>query len=243
MYISINMDTMKVMHKHESFLVVCNLAWIEIRTDTCWIFPADDANALFDIIKTPMEAGMLYLNITGEKASNVGSTLNNILHALIQRIKESDVIVAEVESQASKIKGNDLQKWKYAKGAYTPVIMGDLFDYSELRACASKEEEHLALLGKLAPVQTVKARFPTKPKKGVTGTHTHTKDSANRGTGANIIWSIADKIWNEVGGPTEKREVLKLRKIIMDRLVTEEGLNRSTCSSELGKWHKIRAPF
>jgi hypothetical protein len=50
-------------------------------------------------------------------------------------------------------------------------------------------------------------------------------------------------MWEEDGKPTDKNQVLELRKRIMDKLELDEQIKRASSSSELGQWHKARAPF
>jgi len=53
-----------------------------------------------------------------------------------------------------------------------------------------------------------------------------------------IIHSVADQMWQEAGSPTDKRDVLRLRKSIMNMLELKHSVNRNTASTELGNWQK-----
>lgn len=69
------------------------------------------------------------------------------------------------------------------------------------------------------------------------------KGSHQRMTGSKqIIWDVATSMWLDAGSPTDKGEVLSLRKQIMNEL-EKQGVNRNSASNELGKWHKETAPF
>jgi hypothetical protein len=54
-----------------------------------------------------------------------------------------------------------------------------------------------------------------------------------------LIWQRADELWAAAGSPTDIKVVLKLRKEWM-KILEKEGVNRSTCSCELGNWQKMR---
>lgn len=54
-----------------------------------------------------------------------------------------------------------------------------------------------------------------------------------------LIWSRADALWSAAGSPSDIPTILKLRKEWMN-ILEKEGLNRATCSSELGNWQKSK---
>lgn len=60
-----------------------------------------------------------------------------------------------------------------------------------------------------------------------------------KGTQADLIHAMADKLHKEAGSPTDIKELRKLRINIMDHLWEACGIRRTTASSELGKWQKI----
>lgn len=60
--------------------------------------------------------------------------------------------------------------------------------------------------------------------------------SGNRVT----IFEVADRMWNEAGSPKESHVVLQLRKTIMVELEANHGIKKTTSSTALGEWQKVR---
>lgn len=246
MYILIDRERMVLLHKHSDTEVIANLAWIECHNAPYCIFDIDDASGFRDF--TDMELKILYRNITGQDdhSFNRSQTLQ-IIYDLCARISESDVKPFEVDRQAEYIKEGDERKWLYVKGATRPAQKPDLFEPACKRAKRSEKEEASAVGGKLPALK--RATPAAKPRTGDKRAGTNAQQSPSqrtgpkRGTAKAIIWATADKMWEEAGKPTDKVEVLKLRKSIMDHLENEEQIKRASSSSELGQWHKTRAPF
>lgn len=74
-----------------------------------------------------------------------------------------------------------------------------------------------------APV-TAQAKAPSAPRGG------------NRAT----IFEVADRMWNEAGSPVDPSVVLPLRKTIMAELEANNGIKKTTSSTALGEWQKLR---
>ena len=53
------------------------------------------------------------------------------------------------------------------------------------------------------------------------------------------IWARANQLWEAAGSPTDIKVVLKLRRDWM-KIMAAEGINKFTCSSELGNWQKFK---
>lgn len=70
----------------------------------------------------------------------------------------------------------------------------------------------------------------------------NTQSSGRMSGSKQIIWDVATSMWLDAGSPTDKSQVLSLRKQIMNEL-EKQGVNRNSASNELGKWHKETAPF
>lgn len=76
----------------------------------------------------------------------------------------------------------------------------------------------------VAAAATVPARVPSAPRGG------------NRVT----IFEVADRMWNEAGSPRDLSIVLPLRKTIMAELEANHGIKKTTSSTALGEWQKLR---
>ena len=64
--------------------------------------------------------------------------------------------------------------------------------------------------------------------------------SAPRGGNRAVIWEVADRMWNEAGSPRNLSVVLQLRKTILADLETTHSLKKTTRSTALGEWQKVR---
>ena len=223
MYILIDCEKMRILYKHKKPEVVANLGWIECQNSSYHIFDIFDTTGLRYF--TNMELSLLYKNTTNEKAPKV--TRNELLKLLLEcaiNFNESDVNPFEVDVQASLIGENETEKWKYIKGSNCPATEMGLFKTANLNCGNSKNTG---------------CTTNDRNVGGVKGKPTAIKTTSNK----NLIWSIADSMWGEIGKPSEKEKILKLRRGIMDRLENDYLLKRTSVSSELGKWHKERSPF
>ncbi len=54
------------------------------------------------------------------------------------------------------------------------------------------------------------------------------------------IFEVADRMWNGAGSPRDISTVLQLRKTVMAELETNHGIKRTTSSTALGDWQKLR---
>lgn len=237
MYILINLDTLKVHHKNESINALCEVAEIECRDECTLVTNCDNGAYLKQF--THMELRMMYKNITGQDIpdSVASRFLTAVLWKQIDLIPTSTINEVEAERQALYCEGKE-GLFKYCQGAFRPAKVDELFSQvsehsDDIIRQATKGEFNKDLK---APVR----RTATKP---VPTQATAVKNGPTRGTAKIIIWAVADSMWEAVGKPIDKAEVLKLRKEIMNKLESDEGVKRTSSSSELGKWHKERAPF
>lgn len=247
MYILVDREQMKFLHKHMDAFALCNVAWLENAGASC-IFPIDDAHDLREF--TDMELKLLYSNTTGSEYGQKDNrnALLQIVYELASRIKPSDINAAEAEAQAAYIPEEKAGHYKYVRGAKKPAIMADLFNRPFHTVPPDPVSEKEAMSGKYpalaARPKTERSAAITTDKPTVNGVvRPSVERGPKRGTAKAIIWDIADQMWEAAGKPNEKGAVLELRKRIMDRLETEEAIKRASASSELGNWHKIRAPF
>lgn len=242
MYILINTDEMTFVEKHESLEVITNLAWLSLRNTAYDIFPIDDASGF--AWYTDLDLKTLYRNTVNlDWPHEKRNALKQVLFDIAQRLSVSVVNPVEVEAQAERIAENDEQLYTYVRGSRYPapveVLSGGLFVKPD------QESENAALSGKTPALKPVKKPLPlpTESDRLVSATPTkgEKQNGPKRGTAKAIIWETADRMWEQAGKPTEKSEVLKLRKTIMDEL-EKEAIKRSSSSSELGVWHKTRIP-
>lgn len=235
MYAMINREKMQFAHKHPSYQVLCNLAWIECAS--AHIFPLDDAAKFREF--TDMELSLLYEHTTNKKPTALSrQQLQQVLFDLIDGMPASDVSPVEVEVQADKVQDALSGKMRYVRGSSVPVKQDDgLFP---MQCDSNPDSEASARAGKLPALHSRRtlAASPITARPTV-ATVSAPSDAAPRGTNKPLIWKTADRIWQEAGMPTDTKTVLLLRKQMMDEL-EKEGVKRASASSELGNWMKTK---
>lgn len=98
-------------------------------------------------------------------------------------------------------------------------------------------------MGRLAATIAVAApHTPAAPGSGSQppSSTPRTAPAAPRGGQRTVIWDHMDAIWEQAGKPSSLNTVLVLRKRCMDEL-EQQGVKRTSASSELGNWWKARA--
>jgi len=79
-------------------------------------------------------------------------------------------------------------------------------------------------------------RAPAGPDHTVAGTVALAPKGGVRAT----IWEVADRMWEAAGKPKDQKDVLALRKQIMEDLLHVSAIKKTTSSNELGNWAKSR---
>jgi hypothetical protein len=212
MYVSIDMDLLKFLHKHPSVNVVANLVYIEAPQRTVNVIPID-GHTFWDM--TPSEMTALYRNTTGTEPPR--GDLKPMLLALANSLPTSDINAWEVEVQAVYCENNPLlanQSRFYVKGSTRPGFNADLY----AGGLTGTLPEGQVPIAAPAPVQAAVPR---------------------EGSVRDTIWKVADEVWEADGKPTDAPTVLQLRKRMMD-LLERQGVKRTSSSNELGKWQKAR---
>lgn len=221
MYVSLEMQNMKIVHKHSSLNAVCSLVQIEL--------PDVDVNigACHMIVKhrTDMEIRMLFRSCFPGEADHMPiPEMKACILRFVEAFPETDLDELEVERQADSIRDGDKKAYKYVKGSFRASRPAELF------ADATGDSVRA---GATVPANT--AARPVRPAgapRAATG--------APRASGVREkIWAVADHMWEEAGKPTEKSTVLALRKDIMNAL-EQDGVKRTSSSNELGNWQKAR---
>lgn len=217
MYISIDMERCRFLHKYPIFTVVTDLVFIEAPDNHVDIEPVDYGGLLRDA--TPTELAKLYRNTTGQEP--VPGDLRPLLRKLVLDLPVTDVNAWEVQVQANYVerlreRENGVTGLVYVKGSSRPAKLNDgLFQPEGLRGTIDPSSF-------AAPAPT---QGPATPRTG------SVRDT---------IWKVADQYWEANGKPTDKPSVLELRKRIMDVLEREHGVKRTSSSNELGNWAKAR---
>lgn len=243
MYISINLSSLRFLHKHNQRRVVTQLVTLEaphLRTSIICCGQAKDFEQFTDY-----ELRKLYENTTGIKfLGYFRPGLVEVAFAAAQSVAETDVIAWEVDLQLLTLSAKDRKPYLYVKGATRPKPVDELFDLPELSGKVSIEAVNWALTLKAAIIHTpcIAPPPPCCPDRTPAAPRVQQPVSASaapRGAGRERIWACADAIWETAGKPLAIPKVLELRKQMMIEL-EKEGFKRNSVSCELGNWQKSR---
>lgn len=221
MYVSLDMQNMKIVHKHSSVNAVCGLVHIELPDVAVNVCPID----MTVKHKTDMEIKMLFRSCFPGQADHmpVAEMKSKILQ-FAEEFPVTDLDELEVKRQADSIRDGDKKAYKYVKGSFRASRPAELF--ADATGDAVRAGATIPASSAARPVR------PAAAPRAATG--------APRASGVREkIWAVADRMWEEAGKPTEKSTVLALRKDIMNAL-EQDGVKRTSSSNELGNWQKAR---
>lgn len=224
MYVLVDREALVFRHKHSDHSVIHDLAHIEVAHCATYITSIDGPTNFVSL--TDMELTMLYQNTTGHKLEGFSRQhMNQSVLAAARALPESDVRPLEVRQQADKIKADDSGFYRYVKGSRKAAQLQELFVPEPLCANTPAPAPLASTGPDPAPAAvTVPAKVPSAPRGG------------NRVT----IFEVADRMWNEAGSPRDLSVVLPLRKTIMAELEANHGIKKTTSSTVLGEWQKLR---
>lgn len=221
MYVSLDMQNMRIVHKHSSVNAVCGLVHIELPDVAVNVCPID----MTVKHKTDMEIKMLFRSCFPGQADHmpVAEMKSRILQ-FAEEFPVTDLDELEVKRQADSIRDGDKKAYKYVKGSFRASRPAELF--ADATGDAVRAGATVPASSAARPVR------PAAAPRAATG--------APRSSGVREkIWAVADRMWEEAGKPTEKSTVLALRKDIMNAL-EQDGVKRTSSSNELGNWQKAR---
>lgn len=214
MYVSLDMQNMRIVHKHSSVNAVCGLVHIELPDVAVNVCPID----MTVKHKTDLEIKMLFRSCFPGQADHIPvAEMKSKILQFAEEFPVTDLDELEVKRQADSIRDGDKKAYKYVKGSFRASRPAELF------ADATGDAVRAG-----ATVPASGAARPVRPA------------AAPRASGVREkIWAVADRMWEEAGKPTEKSTVLALRKNIMN-VLEQDGVKRTSSSNELGNWQKAR---
>lgn len=249
MYISIDRDKTRFMHKHADFTTVCELDYIGQVIKRTDVEPITEGTQ-FLTHWTEYELRLLYhKSVTGDnvkepRCPHAGVILRAVLLEMAQRLPVTDADPAEASAQAAWIeerlnKGEDVAEYQYVRGSKTPGRKGSLFAHN---ACAILPPEEAAKVAHaritaqatrasaLAQAQASAAAqaaisAPAQPKPA------RSSAGAPRSGVCKLIWEALDAQVKLANGIVPERSFIK-------RLAEERGWNASTASVQYAAWRK-----
>lgn len=232
MYILIDMDRMVVLGKHPDLYALANIAWLSCPDASIDIIPDLDPECIAKY--SDLDLRNLYWNITGVESQPMApEELIKQVTALTGELPTTRLNPIELENQAAHIPRTgdnpNRHRYRYVPGLNTPKKLAESAVIPSLTIKPGKAAP--AAPPAPPPPATVtaapKSNAPSLPALGG-------KQSKKQ-----LIWSMADRLWTTEGKPVDKSTVMAIRKRAMDAL-EDEGVKRTSASSELGKWQKER---
>jgi hypothetical protein len=248
MYYLIDLQNMAVVRKHSKMQVLRDLANIECANVPCGISDYSDrelANRFTDF-----ELKRLYKSMTGQElkcyfVDGIVSAVNSSMDS----IAEDDINHLLLAQQAiyawkhSEDEDGEYINYRYKPASVVPeTLLAFKFPVKRFAptACAS--------VATLPTTTALRATPPTErsadaapvsvPKPAPTpraaGAHAGTRGAAS------TVFTVADELWEKAGKPMEPATILVLRRSIMDELEKEYGIKRTTSSTALGSWQKLK---
>lgn len=240
MNVLVDRERMVFLYAHESRQVLNDIMRIECwAAHTCLFECEPSAFGHF----TDLELKLLYKHTTGTDHSVLSRPqLMQVLADIGLRLTPLACHALELFNAANCIKPGDDESYRYMKGSAKPVPQVDLFTPAALRTPRSEQEEQAARTALRAPGAVA---WPWQGDRAGIGTSTPAKAprapsavTAPKGGVREIIWGVADRLWQEAGSPTNVQTVLVLRKRMMTELEAM-GVKRNSASNELGNWQKF----
>lgn len=236
-YILIDRNQMKITHKHPDRVVLSKLSWIEC-TNAGAVMSLSGIRPLMDF--TPLELQTLYKNATG---AELKAYANNLAQAVLDAAKRMPDTVAKLEevvAQAACILDGDKSSFKYAPGQMKPFSCPGLFEADAITVPRLEAEELRAAQGYSAPAFGATTHY-SPPANGVATPAAPRAPSAPKAGGVReVIYAAADAAWAAAGNTKSLPAILAMRKKIMDELEVSHSIKRTTCSTALGDWQKMR---
>ena len=237
MYVLIDYDRMQVLAKHPNFQRLHEYG-ILCCSESSVVLPLEVEELYKEFDDVQMQ--LLYINLTGNKQGALypKKMISKIIHYFLNEIPET-VIDADVAEQADwAIASNKEGECMYCEGSSVP----DLGEEPNIQVRNDSSLESAIIDG--PTVQTNMgiqgAWTPTRERQGGSIPANEKRAATSRTAGTrDIIFAVADEMWKEAGEPRDKKEILQLRKQMMDRLEAQ-GVKRNTSSNTLGVWVKER---
>ena len=133
MWITVDMEGLRIIHKHPNHQVITSLVYLEaIEFDVC-ITSFDSPGWLPDL--TTFELHKLYENICGKRWVGFQEiALRKAIAAAVDAIAVTDCDFAELKAQCDSLKNGDKERYRYVKGAKKPAVR----DYDLASLCAQE---------------------------------------------------------------------------------------------------------
>lgn len=243
MYILIDLNQMAITHKHRDRAVLNKLSWIECSNASS-IIAVGSVRPLLEF--TASELRLLYKAATGAELKGYANALAQAVCDAAKRMPETVATLEDATAQALCVMDGDKACFRFVAGSKKPEHLPGLFEPDPIKVDRVEAEEQ-------AVASNYSTYAPANPGAfggtgpavagcaGVVATREPRAPSAPRTGGAReTIFSVADRMWEAAGSPTNASVILALRKNIMVELEANHGVKKTTSSTALGDWQKSK---
>ena len=239
MYILIDGDNMRALAKHPNWQRLYDYG-ILTCSECSIVLPLDEDSIKKEFDNVQMQ--LLYINTTGnaDGATYARNVVSKILVYYFNKMQETQ-IGENSDPQANWAIGEDRQgSCLYNTSGDRPTVHdGDAPFFKTL-----PDHTGEAAIEAGAPVTVTPGTQPAwRPGRDTSSTAAPSngeRSTAPRASGTrDVIFEVADNMWEAAGKPTDPKVVLALRKEIMNAL-EQQGVKRNTSSNTLGVWSKER---
>lgn len=239
MYILIDGDNMRALAKHPNWqrlhdygILTCSESSIVLPLD------AGELKKEFDDVQLQL----LYINTTGNMngATYARNVVCQILVYYFNKMQETQIGDNSDPQAQWAIRADKQGSCLYSSSGDNPIVHdGEAPFFKALPDHAGE-----SAIEEGAPVTitpgTQPAWRPGRDTSGTTAPSSGERSTAPRASGTrDVIFEVADGMWEDAGKPTDPKVVLALRKEIMNAL-EQQGVKRNTSSNTLGVWQKER---
>lgn len=168
-------------------------------------------------------------------------------HITEKAVKALGFKLIDVTAQVRRAGGKTVRTAERVLGAgsYLVGVSGHLLCIKNGRVedWSAGRQHRVQLVWKVVPaneqVQTEAPAQPrTEPKPAPVKPRLIIPGTARKPSVKHTIHTVANNMWEEAGKPRNVKTLLKLRKMIMDKLENEFNIKRTSASTELGQWQK-----
>lgn len=247
MYISIDRERTRFLHKHEDFKTVCNLDYIGQVLKRTDVEPITDGTQ-FLMHWTEYELRLLYHKcVTGDnvkepRCPHAGSVLRAVLLEMAQRMPATDADPTEAEIQAhwieTRLEGEDISDYQYVRGSKMPGRKSSLFAHTTCALLSPEEAANVA-----------RARITAQATRAAAQAHTQAQVAEQRAISAPAQpkparpsagaprSGVCKLIWEALDAERLRSGEVPGREFIKAHAVTQ-GWNASTASVQYAAWRK-----